>query len=423
MSETTKVEFSVSIGDFWKNLGFTKVPESYWNPNTWNNQADLLEYEDKKRFIFVSKPLNRDEDEDIQYQLIVKKEGKKIDPIGVVIIDNADEEMILLFPNEELNMFLQYFGRGDIVDNLLASGFIDDDDDDDEEEEEEEEEPAVDINLQKREEMENVIRQLGKLYIKLKEEYFADKTPEKLKEAKKAKNILQMKKKEYIEFVNSLEKKGTGIVDNPTLYKQVKDAANIIYEKPSAYKSGFIVKKYKELGGTYSDDGKPKNLKRWFKEEWKDIGSKEYPVYRPTKRITKDTPLTPNEIKPSNLKKQIALKQELKGDANLPPFEKKGGKVDEIWKWSNPKKVAEMAKKYLGEQAVIFRSTKPKKKYMIQDPNTNKMVHFGEIGYEDFTKHQDKDRRKNYLTRTANMKGNWKDNKYSANNLSRNILW
>jgi hypothetical protein len=30
--------------------------------------------------------------------------------------------------------------------------------------------------------------------------------------------------------------------------------ADKIYSKPSAYKSGYIVKKYKELGGTYSGD-------------------------------------------------------------------------------------------------------------------------------------------------------------------------
>jgi hypothetical protein len=225
-------------------------------------------------------------------------------------------------------------------------------------------------------------------------------------------------------------------IDNPTLYEKAKFIADNLYDKPSAYKSGFIVKTYKELGGTYS--GKKPNktgIARWFKEEWKDIGNLEYPVYRPTKRITKDTPLTPKEIKPSNLRSQIALKQEIKGDANLPAFQGKGivislgqptdniSQYDEIYKWSNPKKVQELAKNYLGEGATIFRSIKKDKKYMIYNPNTKKWVHFGQIGYEDFTKHKDEVRRKNYLTRTANMKGNWKDDKYSANNLSRNILW
>ena len=45
------------------------------------------------------------------------------------------------------------------------------------------------------------------------------------------------------------------------------------------------------------------------------------------------------------------------------------------------------------------------------------------MGYEDFTKHHNKARRKNYLTRSKNIKGDWARNPYSANNLSRKILW
>ena len=59
---------------------------------------------------------------------------------------------------------------------------------------------------------------------------------------------------------------------------------------------------------------------------------------------------------------------------------------------------------------------------MVLDP-TGRWIHFGQMGYEDFTKHKDPVRRHNYLTRTAFMKGNWKLNKYSANNLSRSLLW
>ena len=118
------------------------------------------------------------------------------------------------------------------------------------------------------------------------------------------------------------------IIDNPKLYEKAKKIADEKYSKPSAYKSGFIVKKYKELGGTYTDDKKPKDLKRWFKEDWKDIGTfdksmskNHYPVYRPTKRISKETPLLPQEI--NNLSQQIKLKQLIKGTRNLPPFQKK----------------------------------------------------------------------------------------------------
>ncbi len=96
---------------------------------------------------------------------------------------------------------------------------------------------------------------------------------------------------------------------------------------------------------------------------------------------------------------------------------------DEIYKYSNPKKVQELAKDYLGEGVTIFRSTKKDKKYMVYDKFDNKWVHFGQMGYEDFTKHQDENRRQQYLARAINIKGNWKNNKYSANNLSLYTLW
>lgn len=114
------------------------------------------------------------------------------------------------------------------------------------------------------------------------------------------------------------------IVLDQSLYNRVKAEADEKYSKPSAYKSGWIVKTYKNRGGRYKDDDKPKNLKRWFKEGWADIGNKAYPVYRPTKRISKDTPLTATEIDPADAVKQIALKQQIKGNKNLPPFIAKG---------------------------------------------------------------------------------------------------
>ena len=107
---------------------------------------------------------------------------------------------------------------------------------------------------------------------------------------------------------------------NKDLYEAVKEYADIVYSKPSAYKSGFIVKMYKKLGGTYKDDHKEHNLERWMKEKWQDVGNKSYPVYRPTIRVNKNTPLTVHEVDKANLKKQIKLKQIIKGTKNLPPF-------------------------------------------------------------------------------------------------------
>lgn len=110
---------------------------------------------------------------------------------------------------------------------------------------------------------------------------------------------------------------------NPKLYKKAKAIADKIYTKHSAYKSGFIVKKYKELGGTYIEDGEKRRLSRWFEEEWEDIGGKEYPVYRPTKIVDEDTPLTKDEIDPKDLKEKIKQKQKIKGKKNLSPFKAK----------------------------------------------------------------------------------------------------
>jgi hypothetical protein len=107
------------------------------------------------------------------------------------------------------------------------------------------------------------------------------------------------------------------------LYEQVKQIADEKYAKPSAYKSGFIVKLYKSLGGRYNETKTKEGLTRWFKEDWQDIGGKDYPVYRPTKKVSKKTPLTASEISPIQLKKQVALKQKIKGKKNLPKFEPK----------------------------------------------------------------------------------------------------
>jgi hypothetical protein len=92
------------------------------------------------------------------------------------------------------------------------------------------------------------------------------------------------------------------------LYDKIKNEISNKY-KHSAYRSGLIVKKYKnEYSKKYNRDDayigeKPKlsNLSRWFLEEWTtDRGDKGYKykndIYRPTKRINKDTPITLSEL-------------------------------------------------------------------------------------------------------------------------------
>ena len=90
--------------------------------------------------------------------------------------------------------------------------------------------------------------------------------------------------------------------------------------------------------------------------------------------------------------------------------------------YSNPTEVYRKASKYLGKTAKIRLSTKKEKKYMVVTPD-GKIVHFGQMGYEDYTKHKNKTRRKNYLKRSRRIRGNWKKNKYSPNNLSIHLLW
>lgn len=173
-------------------------------------------------------------------------------------------------------------------------------------------------------------------------------------------------------------------IDNPTLYEKVKFIADNLYDKPSAYKSGFIVKTYKEL------------IK----------GDANLPAFLPLKKVN-------------------PKKAELNGAGvySLGQPADNISQYDEIYKWSNPKKVQELAKNYLGEGATIFRSIKKDKKYMIYNPNTKKWVHFGQMKFSDFTQHQDEERRKRYLARATKIKGDWKNNKYSPNNLSIHLLW
>jgi hypothetical protein len=108
---------------------------------------------------------------------------------------------------------------------------------------------------------------------------------------------------------------------NPDIYQKAKEIADKTYKTHGAYKSGFLVKKYKELGGEYADDGKPRDLTRWFKEEWKDVAGLPYPVYRPTKRVSEKTPLTVNEISPESLTRNAFVKQIYENRRNLSPFE------------------------------------------------------------------------------------------------------
>jgi hypothetical protein len=100
-------------------------------------------------------------------------------------------------------------------------------------------------------------------------------------------------------------------------------------------------------------------------------------------------------------------------------------KTDILYKYSNPKQAQKNAKLHLGDDTVVYKSTRKDKKYMIYDPMNHKYVHFGGMNppYEDFLKHKNNKRQTNYFKRALNIKGNWRENPYSSNNLSIWILW
>lgn len=97
-------------------------------------------------------------------------------------------------------------------------------------------------------------------------------------------------------------------------------------------------------------------------------------------------------------------------------------KYEELLKNSNPDKVSKNALDYFGKVVPIYMSDKPNKKYMLKNPQ-GKYVHFGDINYEDFTRHMDKSRQTKYLKRAMAIKGNWFNDPYSPNNLSLHLTW
>lgn len=88
---------------------------------------------------------------------------------------------------------------------------------------------------------------------------------------------------------------------------------------------------------------------------------------------------------------------------------------------SDPEKVKKNFLKYKGsDNAQLLPSEKADKKYkVIFDGKT---THFGST-MPDYTKTADETKRRSYLARAKGIKGDWKKNKYSANNLAINLLW
>ena len=102
-------------------------------------------------------------------------------------------------------------------------------------------------------------------------------------------------------------------------------------------------------------------------------------------------------------------------------------KLSELIKISDPTEVKRRFEKYRGtSKAEISVSPRVDKKYMIRVAPAGgvrgRIVHIGST-LADFTKHGDEARRKSYLARSAGIRGDWRDDKWSANNLARALMW
>ena len=98
-------------------------------------------------------------------------------------------------------------------------------------------------------------------------------------------------------------------------------------------------------------------------------------------------------------------------------------KYEQMLTVSNPVNVLRNLKKYLKVPVDLRVSTHKYKKYQILNPNTHQWVHFGDIRYEDYTYHQDNNRRRRYLQRSTHIRGDWASDPYSSNLLAINGLW
>jgi len=141
---------------------------------------------------------------------------------------------------------------------------------------------------------------------------------------------------------------------NKKLYAKVKKLANEKFATPtSIYKSSWIVKKYKSLGGEYDTKTKPgkgplTGLARWFKEEWVDL-KRPIPAKKSTVKKTKSEKTKSEKTKTKKTKsKKTKLVKPLKKTKSKKTKSKKTKLVKPLKKTKTKKtKPAKPLKKYM----------------------------------------------------------------------------
>ena len=58
---------------------------------------------------------------------------------------------------------------------------------------------------------------------------------------------------------------------NSTLYEKIKKEVYAEIPKHSAYRSMILVKRYKEAGGKYKEDGGERSTTKWLGERWSSV--------------------------------------------------------------------------------------------------------------------------------------------------------
>jgi len=111
---------------------------------------------------------------------------------------------------------------------------------------------------------------------------------------------------------------------DPELYARAKAEAGRRFKVPSALKSAWMVKRYKELGGRYEGRRGSGGLDRWFRERWVDVTRRSrhgfercgrsrpsgpYPVCRPSRRVSSATPKTVRELSRRSLERAKGQKR------------------------------------------------------------------------------------------------------------------
>jgi hypothetical protein len=217
-------------------------------------------------------------------------------------------------------------------------------------------------------------------------------------------------------------------IDNPDLMRKAKKYIQDNYFDPREIHSV-----YTSLGGSFSEPekkgGKKENIElkigddthSVFKTSWKQL--KKPKIAEPKDdKVSEGKSLLKQVYSPQKVAenyKNVVSHLEGQGHGDVPANKIK--KTDELYKYSNPKKVQQNIKSHYGN-LIVYKSNNPKKKYMVQD-DKGKWVHFGAMGMQDFTKHLDPVRQTSYLKRATNIKGKWRENILSPNCLAILGLW